>query len=153
MPAISRNMTIPDLDVTVMGNDLELSRVLTEGVQLELDSARILEIRDGLAKMPGYDVGSDNNPLILGSTGKASHYSSRHKTSETRKLPDVQVNGVTVSLEGNRLIFNKEGVRFFVTIDSTQSSVLRDTLTAALELNEPPEEQQARAKKKRKYQI
>lgn len=148
MQQMSRGLNISDVDVTVMGNNVDLSRALVNGVRLELDNSRILELREGLARMPEFEVGSDNNPLILGSTGKASHFSSRISGAETGKLPDVQVTGVSLTLDGNRLIFNKEGVKFFVRMDSTPASAFVDTLTAGFELNEPIEQRPAKTRKK-----
>lgn len=125
MPGISESLTVANVDITVMGDCLDIGQSTEVSALLELDAACALKLREGLRTMAGCEEGSDNNPLILWSSGKASRYSPRKTSAQNRKLPDLQVTEVAARLEGNRLFLSKGEARFFLQLEVAQVRSLK----------------------------
>lgn len=150
MPSLSKSITAPDVDVTVFGDTLDIGQATEVFARLTLDSARILELRKGLEGMPDVDYATEENPLILWSTGKPTRYSARGITSDVEKLPDIQVAGANASLEGNRLVLSKGQARFFITLSPDEARTLGGAFSANFDLEGAPKTGSAIGKTKKK---
>ncbi len=113
-PSVSTN--ISGVEVTILDAALQL-HTATGVLALSLTNDQSMQLRDALTSFEGFKVDSSESPVILGAVMGGTNRSSMCARPISGLLrADCQVDGVTLKLDGNRLMFEKHGARTFIQL-------------------------------------
>lgn len=125
-PAV--DITAHNVEMTLM--DLSLQFHTAGGaIDLRLTKPQAIELRGELSRFPGFKLDSATDPVILGEVFGGTTQSGRcARPISDLCQPDCQVGGLTIALNGNRLLLKKGDQTSFVQLVSLQ----RDQIEAEI---------------------